>query len=138
MGFIGPGARSVAERFPVPAKGLSGRPRAIYSAPMQLYVAYFRFKPGTNALQGLSAFERRKTFEHPPQAKVIGEYWVNAPEKDPQVVLVWESEDEGPGDYYDAAWGDIFDITVSIATLPLSEIPESLPEQVQARLASQG
>ena len=105
---------------------------------MQLYVAYFRFKPGTNAIQGLSAFERRKTFEHPPQANVVGEYWVNAPEGEPQVVVVWESEDEGPGDYYDAAWGDIFDITVSIATLPLSEIPESLPEQVQARLASQG
>jgi hypothetical protein len=99
-----------------------------------LYVAYFRFKPETNALVGLSAFERRKTFEHPPQANVLGEYWVNAPEGEPQVVVIWEAEDEGPGDYYEAAWGDIFDITISIATEPLSEIPEELPDVVKARI----
>lgn len=92
-----------------------------------LYVAYFKFKPGTNPLQGLAAFERRKSFEHPRQATVLGEYWVNAPEELPQVVLVWEAEDEGPADYYDAAWGDIFDITVALATRPVSELPENLP-----------
>ncbi|MEO8541853.1 MAG: hypothetical protein ABI577_19090, partial [bacterium] len=85
-------------------------------------------------LQGLMAFERRKTFEHPPQAKVLGEYWVNAPEGMPQVVVVWEADDEGPGDYYDAAWGDIFEITTSLATEPVSEIPDDLPEQVKSRL----
>jgi hypothetical protein len=57
---------------------------------------------------------------------------------DQQVVVVWESVEVGAGDYYDAAWGDIFDITVSMATLPLEELPEALPEHVQARLASQG
>jgi hypothetical protein len=103
---------------------------------MALYVAYFRFKPGTNALQGLAAFERRKTFEHPPQATVLGEYWVNAPEGEPQVVVIWEAEDEGPADYYDAAWGDIFDITTSLATLPVSEIPESLPDEIAKRMGS--
>lgn len=101
---------------------------------MALYVAYFRFKPGTNILQGLAAFERRKTFEHPPQATVLGEYWVSAPEDQPQVVVIWEAEDEGPGDYYDAAWGDIFDITVAQATRPVSEIPDDLPEQLKSRL----
>lgn len=101
---------------------------------MSLYVAYFRFRPGTNALQGLMAFERRKTFQHPPQAKVLGEYWVNAPEGDPQVVVIWEAEDEGPADYYDAAWGDIFEITTSLATLPVSEIPEDLPEGLKSRI----
>lgn len=101
---------------------------------MAVYVGYFRFKPGTNALQGLAAFERRKTFEHPAQATVLGEYWVNAPEGEPQVVVAWEAEDEGPGDYYEAAWGDIFDITISLATLPLTELPEELPEAVRARL----
>lgn len=101
---------------------------------MPLYVAYLKFKPGTNALQGLEAFERRKTFEHPPQAELVGEFWVNAPEDQPQVVLIWEAEDEGPGDYYEAAWGDIFDITVSLATRPVSEIPEELPEGLRARL----
>ena len=93
-----------------------------------LYVAYFKFKRGTNPLQGLAAFERRKSFEHPHQATVLGEYWVNAPEDLPQVVLVWEAEDEGPADYYDAAWGDIFDITVALATRPVSELPENLPD----------
>ena len=73
---------------------------------MALYVAYLKFKPGTNALQGLAAFERRKTFEHPRAGTVLGEYWVNAPEDQPQVVVIWEAEDEGPGDYYEAAWGD--------------------------------
>ncbi len=102
---------------------------------MTLYVAYFRFKPGTKAFLGLAAFERRKTFEHPPQATVRGEYWVNAPEGEPQVVVIWEAEDEGPGDYYDAAWGDIFDITVSLATEPLSEIPDELPDAVKARIS---
>ena len=95
---------------------------------MPLWVAYFRFKPGSNVLQGLEAFERRKTFEHPPQAEVHGEYWVNAPVDQPQVVVVWESEDEGPGDYYEAAWGDVFDITISQATRPVSDLPETLPD----------
>lgn len=101
---------------------------------MALWVAYFKFKTGTNVLQGLAAFERRKTFQHPPQANVLGEYWVNAPEDQPQVIVVWEAEDEGPGDYYDAAWGDIFDITVAQATRPVSEIPEDLPEQLKSRM----
>jgi hypothetical protein len=94
---------------------------------MPLFVAYFRFKPGTSVLQGLAAFERRKTFQHPARATVIGEYWVNAPQDQPQVVLVWEAEDEGPGDYYDAAWGDLFDITIAQATRPVSELPAELP-----------
>lgn len=101
---------------------------------MTLYVAYFHFKPGTNVLQGLEAFERRKTFEHPPQAEVLGEYWVNAPEGMPQVVVVWEAEDEGPGDYYDAAWGDLFDITIALATKPVSEIPDDLPDALKSRM----
>ena len=94
---------------------------------MSLYVAYLKFKPGTNALQGLAAFERRKTFEHPHNAELIGEFWVNAPQDQPQVVLIWEAEDEGPGDYYEAAWGDIFDITIALATRPVSDLPETLP-----------
>jgi hypothetical protein len=101
---------------------------------MALYVAYLTFKPGTNPLTGLEAFERRKTFAHPHMAAVLGEYWVNAPEGMPQVVLAWEAEDEAAGDYYEAAWGDIFDITISRATLPVSELPETLPDAVQTRL----
>lgn len=107
---------------------------APYNPPVSLYVAYFKFKPGTNALQGLAAFERRKEFQHPPQATVLGEYWVNAPEDMPQVVVVWEAEDEGPGDYYEAAWGDVFDITISPATQPVSELPGELPEGLTSRL----
>jgi hypothetical protein len=94
---------------------------------MALWVAYFRFKQGANVLQGLEAFERRKSFEHPPRATVVGEFWVNAPPDQPQVVVVWEAEDEGPGDYYEAAWGDVFDITVAQATRPVSELPTDLP-----------
>ncbi|MEX0784666.1 MAG: hypothetical protein WD557_18680 [Dehalococcoidia bacterium] len=94
---------------------------------MTLWVAYFKFREGTNVLQGLEAFERRKTFEHPAHAEVLGEYWVNAPTDQPQVVLIWESEDEGPGDYYEAAWGDLFDITISQATRPISDLPDELP-----------
>jgi hypothetical protein len=102
---------------------------------MALWVAYFTFKPGTNVLQGLAAFERRKTFEHPHQATVLGEYWVNAPADRPQVVLAWEAEDEAAGDYYEAAWGDIFDITIAQATQPVTEIPEDLPEALRERMA---
>lgn len=105
---------------------------------MALYVAYFRFKPGTNALKGLEAFERRKAFEHPPQASVVGEFWVSAPEDQPQVVLIWEAADEGPADYYQAAWEDIFEITIAQATRPVSELPETLPEALQARLDTNG
>lgn len=103
---------------------------------MALWVAYFRFKPGTNALKGLEAFERRKTFEHPPQATVLGEYWVNAPEDQPQVVVIWEADDEGPGDYYQAAWEDIFDITIAQASLPVMELPGELPPALRDRLES--
>ena len=95
---------------------------------MALWVAYLTFKPEMNPLSGLAAFERRKTFEHPRQATVLGEYWVNAPSGMPQVVLAWESDDEGPGDYYEAAWGDIFDIVISQATQPVMELPDELPE----------
>jgi hypothetical protein len=101
---------------------------------MSLYVAYLKFKPDTNALQGLAAFERRKAFVHPHNAQLIGEFWVNAPQDQPQVVLVWEAEDEGPGDYYEAAWGDIFEITIALATRPVSDIPDNLPASLQARL----
>jgi len=101
---------------------------------MPLYVAFFRFKNDANPLQAMEAFERRKTFEHPPQATVLGEYWVSAAADAPQVVVIWEAGDEGPGDYYEAAWGDIFDITTSLATLPVSEIPDELPEGLRGRL----
>jgi hypothetical protein len=76
----------------------------------------------------MQAFERRKTFEHPRNARLLGEYWVNAAAGEPQVVLVWEAEDEGPGDYYEAAWGDLFEVTVAAATRPVTELPETLPE----------
>ncbi len=59
---------------------------------------------------------------------------MNAPEGMPQVVLAWEADDEGPGDYYEAAWGDLFDITVSLATKPVSEIPDDLPESLKNRM----
>jgi hypothetical protein len=95
---------------------------------MALWVAYFRFREGTGVLGGMQAFERRKTFAHPERAALLGEYWVNAPPGEPQVVLVWEADDEGPGDYYEAAWGDIFEITIAQATRPVSELPEALPE----------
>ncbi|MCC7363915.1 MAG: hypothetical protein IT303_06055 [Dehalococcoidia bacterium] len=94
---------------------------------MPLWVAYLTFKPGTSVLQGLAAFERRKTFAHPPRATVLGEYWVNAPEGMPQVVVAWESDDEAAGDYYEAAWGDLFDVVIARATEPVSELPAGLP-----------
>ena len=98
-------------------------PPAGIVAPMPLFVAYFRFKQGAGVMDGLVAFERRKTFKHPARAKVLGEYWVNAGPNDPQVVVIWEGEDDGPGDYYEAAWGDLFDLSIAPATLPLSELP---------------
>lgn len=101
---------------------------------MALWVAYLSFKPGTNVLQGLEAFERRKKFEHPLHAKLLGEYWVSAPADKPQVVLIWEAEDEGPGDYYEAAWSDLFDITIAQATRPVTEMPAELPESLRAKL----
>ncbi|MFQ5380914.1 MAG: hypothetical protein ACE5EF_04730 [Dehalococcoidia bacterium] len=94
---------------------------------MALWVAFLSFKEGVSPLQGLEAFERRKTFEHPPQATVRGEYWVNSQPGQPQAVLIWEADDEGPGDYYEAAWGDLFDIAIAQATPPITEIPDDLP-----------
>jgi hypothetical protein len=94
---------------------------------MALWLAYLRFREGTNVLQGMQAFERRKTFVHPERAELVGEFWVNAPADQPQVVLVWEADDEGPGDYYEAAWGDIFEITIAQATRPVTELPDTMP-----------
>ncbi|GBD22785.1 hypothetical protein HRbin29_00429 [bacterium HR29] len=93
---------------------------------MPLFVAFLSFKPGSSLAQGMAAFERRKTFQHPPRARLLGEYWVAAPPDKPQVVLVWEADDDGPGDYYEAAWGDLFDITVCRATRPVTELPADL------------
>ena len=92
---------------------------------MGLYVAFFRMKPGADLASGMQAFQRRQTFVHPERATLHGEYWVNG---NPQVVLVWEAEDEGPGDYYQAAWEDLFDIEICGATRPVSEIPAQMPE----------
>lgn len=101
---------------------------------MALYVAFFRFRDGANPLQAMSAFERRKAFEHPPQATVVGEFWVSAAEDSPQVVLIWEAADEGPGDYYEAAWGDIFEISIGLATRPVTELPGELPAELLKRM----
>jgi hypothetical protein len=101
---------------------------------MPLFVAFFSFRSDANPLQAMEAFERRKTFEHPPQANVLGEYWVSAAEGAPQVVLIWEADDEGPGDYYEAAWGDIFEITVGMATRPVTELPDDLPAELLAKM----
>jgi hypothetical protein len=92
---------------------------------MGLYVAFFRMKAGADLASGMQAFQRRQTFQHPERANVLGEYWVNG---NPQVVLVWEAEDEGPGDYYQAAWEDLFDIEVCGATRPVTELPANLPD----------
>lgn len=100
---------------------------------MALFVAYFRFKPGTSVVQGLAAFERRKTFAHPHMATVVAEFWVNAPTDQPQVVLAWEAEDEAAGDYYEAAWGDLFDITIAPATRPVMDLPPDLPGALRDR-----
>jgi hypothetical protein len=94
---------------------------------MALWVAFLRFRTGAGLGQGMQAFERRKTFQHPHQAELLGEFWVNAPAGEPQVVLAWECEDESAGDYYEAAWGDLFDITVAQATKPVTELPDALP-----------
>ena len=68
-------------------------------------------------------------------ARSVGEFWVNAPSDQPQVVLVWEADDEAAGDYYEAAWGDIFDITISQATRPVSEIPVDIAATLETHLA---
>lgn len=93
---------------------------------MALYVAYFSFRPGSSVAQGLLAFERRRGFQHPPRARVLGEYWVAAPADKPQAVLIWDAEDDGPADYYEAAWGDLFEVTVCRATPPVTELPSDL------------
>ena len=95
---------------------------------MALWVAFFRFRQGAGLGQGMQAFERRKTFQHPARSTLLGEFWVNAPVGEPQVVLAWECEDEAAGDYYEAAWGDLFDITIAGATKPVTELPEVLPD----------
>lgn len=92
---------------------------------MPLYVAFFTFKEGTTTEQGLAAYARRLAYQYPPRANVLGEYWVNGT---PQVVLIWEAEDEGPGDMIEAYWGDIFDVKIYPASRPqLSGTPEMPP-----------
>jgi hypothetical protein len=73
------------------------------------------FKEGTTTEQGMQAYMRRLTFNFPTQMTVHGEYWVNGT---PQVVVIWESHDEGPGDLLDAYWGDLFDVKVCPASRP--------------------
>ena len=89
---------------------------------MPLYVAYMTFKDGITTEQGMQAYMRRLNYQYPERATVRGEYWVNGT---PQVVLIWEAEDEGPGDQIDAFWSDIFDVAIHPASRPqLSRTPE--------------
>jgi hypothetical protein len=89
---------------------------------MALYVAYLTFKEGTSTEQGMQAYMRRLSYTYPERATMLGEYWVNG---SPQVVLIWEADDEGPGDLIDAYWGDIFDVKTCPASRPqLSGTPE--------------
>lgn len=82
---------------------------------MPLYVAYLTLKDGSGPAEGLAAYARRLTYAYPPRATVQGEYWVNGA---PNVVLIWEAEDEGPGDMIDAYWGDLFDVKICPASRP--------------------
>jgi hypothetical protein len=82
---------------------------------LPLYVAYLSFKEGASTDQGVAAYMRRLTYTYPERMNVLGEYWVNG---SPQVVLIWEAEDEGPGDMVDAFWSDIFDVKVCPASKP--------------------
>ena len=84
---------------------------------MQLYVAYLSFKAGTTTEQGMLAYARRLTYAYPERARVLGEYWVNGA---PQVVVIWEAEDEGPGDMIEAFWSDLFDVRIYPASRPQS------------------
>lgn len=63
----------------------------------------------------MAAFSRRLTYRFPERAQILGEYWVNGA---PQVVLIWEAEDEGPGDMIEAAWEDLFDVQIFPASRP--------------------
>ncbi|MGI8554235.1 MAG: hypothetical protein ACR2PL_26120 [Dehalococcoidia bacterium] len=65
--------------------------------------------------QGMGAYVRRLSYTYPERATILGEYWVNGA---PQVVVVWEAEDEGPGDMIDAYWGDIFDVRIHTGSRP--------------------
>ena len=82
---------------------------------MQLYVAYLTFRDGMTTEQGMAAYSRRLDYTYPERASVLGEYWVNG---SPQVVLIWEADDEGPGDLIEAFWGDIFDVQICAASRP--------------------
>lgn len=91
---------------------------------MPLYVAYMTFKAGTTTAQGFAVYSRRLTYQYPPRATVLGEYWVNGT---PQVVLIWEADDEGPGDMIDAYWGDVFDVAIFPASRPQLSGEPQLP-----------
>ena len=91
---------------------------------MPLYVAYFTFKDGTTTELGMAAYARRLTYTYPERATVHGEYWVNG---SPQVVLVWEADDEGPGDQIEAFWGDLFEVRVCPASRPQLSGEPALP-----------
>lgn len=92
---------------------------------MPLYVAYLTFKDGTTTEQGMQAYMRRLDYRYPERASVLGEYWVNG---SPQVVLIWEAEDEGPGDMFDAFWGDIFDVKICPASRPQLSGESQIPQ----------
>lgn len=92
---------------------------------MPLYIAYFTFKEGTSTEQGMQVYMRRLSYTYPERATVHGEYWVNG---SPQVVLIWEAEDEGPGDLIDAYWGDIFDVKIYPASLPQMTGDPQIPQ----------
>lgn len=92
---------------------------------MPLFVAYMTFKEGTTTEQGMQAYLRRLTYQYPEHMRVEGEYWVNGT---PQVVVVWEAADEGPGDLLDAFWGDLFDVRVFPASRPQLSGEPQIPQ----------
>jgi len=94
-------------------------------ARLPLYVAYMTFKEGSGTEQGMAAYMRRLSYVFPERASVQGEYWVNGA---PQVVVIWEAEDEGPGDQIDAYWSDIFDVRVCPASKPQLSGDPQIPQ----------
>jgi hypothetical protein len=89
-----------------------------------LFVAYMTFKEGASTAEGMQAYMRRLTFTYPERATLLGEYWVNG---SPQVVVIWEAEDEGPGDLIEASWADLFDVRVFPASRPQLSGEPQLP-----------
>lgn len=73
------------------------------------YVGFLTFRPSVPAAERDGALIRRTGWQYPEGIRVIAEYW---PLAEPQVVIIFSTEDPAALMQLEFEWNDVFDVVL--------------------------